>query len=90
MVFGFDNSSILLRSSSHNLISAIEHPEVVSEYIQNELNENRIALVGPKTVRRTGDIHLSPLGTIPKKGRPNQWRLIMDLSAPGGTVSTAE
>jgi len=29
-------------------------------------------------------IRLSPLGAIPKKGKPDKWRLIMDLSSPDG------
>ena len=28
------------------------------------------------------DIHISPLGAIPKKGRQGRWRLSMDLSSP--------
>jgi hypothetical protein len=29
-------------------------------------------------------IHISPMGLIPKKGRPGKFRLIVDLSAPRG------
>lgn len=29
-------------------------------------------------------IHCSPFGVIPKKGRANKWRLILDLSSPEG------
>ena len=29
-------------------------------------------------------MHTSPLGVIPKRGRPDQWRLIMDLFSPHG------
>lgn len=29
-------------------------------------------------------VHISPLGVIPKKGRINQWQMIMDLSSPHG------
>lgn len=29
-------------------------------------------------------IHISPFGVIPKKNRPNKWRLIVNLSAPEG------
>ena len=29
-------------------------------------------------------IHCSPFGVIPKKNKPNKWRLILDLSSPEG------
>ena len=33
-------------------------------------------------------VHVSPSVVIPKKGEPNKWRLILDLSAPtGGSVN---
>ena len=32
-------------------------------------------------------IHTSPLGVIPKKGRPNKWRLIVDLSSTGESIN---
>ena len=47
-----------------------------------ELQAGRIACVG--TVERAQElgVHISPLGVIPKKGRANCWRLILDLSSP--------
>ena len=30
------------------------------------------------------EAHLSPMGIIPKKNKPNKWRLIVDLSSPEG------
>ena len=29
-------------------------------------------------------LHISSFGVIPKKGQPGKWRLIVDLSSPGG------
>ena len=29
-------------------------------------------------------VHVSPYGVIPKKSKPNKWRLILDLSSPTG------
>ena len=81
---GFNNRTVRLKASKQNLLSAVEHPEVVTNYIKKEADEGRIALVGSTTSHRTTEIHLSPLRAIPKKGRPNQWRLIMHLSAPNG------
>ena len=28
------------------------------------------------------EIHLSPIGLVPKKNKPGKWRLIVDLSSP--------
>ena len=30
-------------------------------------------------------VHCSPFGAIPKKGKTNEWRLIVDLSSPEGS-----
>lgn len=29
-------------------------------------------------------VHCSPFGVLPKRNRPNKWRLIIDLSVPQG------
>ena len=81
---GFADSSVTLKASKRNLISAMEHPDVVSNYIAKELDQRRVARVGSVADPVCGGIHLSPLGAIPKKSRKDQWRLIMDLSAPQG------
>ena len=73
-----------LRAAKGNMLSAMEHPQVVTEYIQGELAAHHLLLVGPDSAKNHPAIHTSPLGVIPKKGRPNCWRLIMDLSAPQG------
>ena len=84
---GFDISS-KLRPAKSNLISAREHPDVVSAYIQEELCRGHIGHVGSLETANQLNIQLSPLGAIPKKGKPGKWRLIMDLSSPkGGSVN---
>ena len=75
---GFDLAT-QLSSARTNLISATEHPEVVSAYINEEHARGHIGLVGQLERAKQLDIHLSPLGTIPKKDRLGKWRLIMDL-----------
>ena len=72
------------RSAKTNLMSALDHPEIVSAYIEEELGQRNISLVGRLEDAKHLDIHISPLGAIPKKGRPGKWRLIMDLSSPKG------
>jgi len=80
---GFKASSEL-RTAKTNLISAREHPEVVSAYIQEELSQGLIGYIGPSEVATQLNVQLNPLGVIPKKGKPGKWRLIMDLSSPEG------
>ena len=64
--------------------SAGEQQEVVSSYLDQELKANRIALVGSQEKAQDLGMHVSPFGVIPKKGKPNKWRLILDLSSPTG------
>ena len=78
---GFEGSLSQLKSSSQNLISAMEHPDAVIKFIEAELAECRISQITAGELSATRGIHLSPLGAI---RRPNRWRLIMDLSAPRG------
>ena len=50
-------------------------------YIQTELQAERVIKVHP--FEELG-LQCSPFGVIPKKNRPNKWRLIVDRSAPHG------
>ena len=60
----------------------------VSIPIDQELKLRRIALVGSQEIAQQLGVHVNPFGVIPKKGKPNKWRLILDLSAPtGGSVN---
>ena len=70
----------LLKSAKHNLACALEHPEVVDQYLTEELAHNRVA--GPFHIARTPYMHISRFGVIPKHHQPNKWRLIIDLSHP--------
>ena len=83
---GFSEDAPELRSSHSNMLSATEHHQVVSDYLAKELNYEHLLLANSSAegFTRQVNIHVSPLGVIPKKGRPNCWRLIMDLSAPLG------
>ncbi len=70
-----------LRSSPANMASALEHPEIVSEYLAKECSEGRV--LGPLDPREFPYIQTSRFGVIPK-GSTNKWRLIVDLSSPEG------
>ena len=53
------------KSSSHNLLSCTEHPEVVQGYIEKECSLSRV--LDPFTQLETQSVHTSPFGVIPKK-----------------------
>ena len=80
---GFADNDVGLQSARGNMLSAMERPEVVTDYLKGELASHHLHLAGT-TASMGLPVHLSPLGVIPKKGRPNCWRLIMDLSSPHG------
>ena len=48
---------------------------------EEEVKAGRIVAVGTKETADKLGIHCSPFGVIPKKGKANKWRLIVDLSA---------
>ena len=61
--------------------STAEQAEVVDKYLQGELAANRVIRIRDVDM---GLIHLSPFRVIPKRNRPNKWRLIVDLSSREG------
>ena len=70
------------KSSKRNLQSALLHPEVIDNYIQNELSAHRMA--GPFSVDECCFVNINRFGVIPKHHQANKWRLIVDLSHPEG------
>ena len=78
---GYNPHLVKLQPARANMSSAAEQPEVVEKYLLEELSANRIVRVNGSD---TDLIHCSPFGVIPKRSRPNKWRLIVDLSSPDG------
>ena len=76
---GFNRQKVTLRSSHRNMRSAAEHPEIIDEYLEEEIVSGRI--LGPLAAPLPR-AQVSPMGVIPKKHRANKWRLIFDLSSP--------
>ncbi len=74
--------NITLKSASRNMQSAILHPDVVDEYLLNEMVEGRV--IGLFVQGISPPAHVSRFGVIPKSGKPNKWILIIDLSHPTG------
>ena len=77
---GFKNPLFQLRSSKKNLLGALQHPQVVDDYLQAEIAEHRV--IGPFQMEDIPAAHISHFGVIPKHHSPNKWRLIVDLSHP--------
>ena len=71
-----------LKSAQKNLDNALQHKEVVSEYLQTEIDNKRVA--GPFSSGDTTGVQINHFGVIPKNHQPNKWRLIVDLSYPKG------
>ena len=79
---GFRYPSSLL-PHKRNMLSAVQHPQVVRDYLKEELALNRVVRF-PKPAAEQLGVHCNPIGVIPKKHKPNKWRLIVDLSSPNG------
>ena len=74
-----------LQSASRNMLSALQHPEVVREYLEKECSMNR--MLGPYSRSEVKDmppLHINRFGVIPKGHNTGKWRLITDLSHPPG------
>ena len=65
-----------------NAPSAMEHPEVVEQYLTDEISAGR--MIGPFSESDIPGCQISRMGVIPKGHTPGQWRLITDLSFPPG------
>ena len=67
-----------------NHSSALAHPEVIQNYIHKECAGGRYT--GPFSRSRLeqliGPFRTSPLGTVPKAGSKDEWRIVQDLSFP--------
>ena len=74
-----------LQSVLTNMPLATLHPEVIENYLRDEVESNRVVEV-PHSVME--GVHISWFGAIPKKRQPGGWRLIVDLSSlPGNGVN---
>ena len=76
------HSAHKLKPAKRNKPSARHHAHIVDAYLANEVSLGRVA--GPFASPPFPRLHISSFGVIPKKGQPGKWRLIVDLSSPGG------
>ena len=66
-----------------NLQSAYQHQQVVEDYLEREEKLGRVCRVAVSDLKSRHMI--SPFGVIPKRNRPEKWRLIVNLSAREGS-----
>ena len=78
---GFERTTVCSPSLSN---MPTPHPHLVSEYLEREVALGRMSVILPEASLTGRRLQLSPIGLIPKRNRPNKWRLIVDLSAPVG------
>ena len=79
---GFNPASVSLKWATQNMPSASLQPSVIDDFLHPELAKGRVA--GPFSSPPLAHLHISSFGVIPKKHQPGKWRLILDLSSPGG------
>ena len=75
---GFDYRNTCC-SKKRNMKSAVENPQVVHNYLEEECKAGRV--VGLICPGEYPFVHTSSFGVIPKS-TPGKWRLIVDLSSP--------
>jgi len=71
--------------AKRNLRSAYEHPEVIDAYLAREVDLRRVVRLHPTAAHALPNLRISPIGVIPKRNRPNKWRLIVELSSTEGS-----
>ena len=74
----------MFKPSRRNLRPAYEHPQVITSYLQREVNLGRMQIIPTGSQLAPPLLQLSPFGAFPKKYKPDKWRLIVDLSSPRG------
>lgn len=75
---GFNHRSTQLQSARSNMRSAVDHPDIVNNYLLLEKTAGRIGVLST-SLEDSISPQTSPFGVIPKKSKPG---LIIDLSAP--------
>ena len=71
-----------LKAAKRNKPSASQNPKVIDDYLAHEVSRCRVA--GPFPSIPISNLQISSFGVIPKKDQLGKWRLIVDLSSPGG------
>ena len=81
---GFSYTSPLC-SASRNMLSALQHPDIVTDYLKKECTLGRmLGPFSPPVLHHLPPLHINRFGVIPKGHNSGKWRLITDLSHPPG------
>ena len=70
-------------SGGRNHPSSLANEEVILKRIAAEVTAGR--LHDPLPAHLLPQVHVSPMGLVPKAHMANKWRLIVDLSHPTGS-----
>ena len=79
---GYDYDNYNCHSARSNMLSALQNPHVVDEYMREEREKGRI--LGPVNPGSC-NLQVNRFGVIPKGHQTGKWRLILDLSHPEGS-----
>uniref|UniRef100_A0A1X7UTD7 Uncharacterized protein n=1 Tax=Amphimedon queenslandica TaxID=400682 RepID=A0A1X7UTD7_AMPQE len=74
---GFRDKATSLIPASSNMSSVDQVPEIVDDYIAEEVRWGRL-------VPTPSALQVSPIGIIPMKSSPGKFRMIVDLFSPKG------
>ena len=80
---GFQCVTNSWRPASSNVLSSDTNPQVVSDYLQEEVEAGKI--IGPLKQGSVVGLQISPFGVISKGHTLGKWRLIVDLLSPQGS-----
>ena len=58
------NPAVSLKSATRNMQSALQHPEIIDDYLQKELLQEQIR--GPFPAHTAPSVHINRFGIIPK------------------------
>ena len=84
---GFRQQQRQLQSAKRNLNCALQHPDTVKSYLNEEVSVSRVA--GPFPRSLVPHAHVSKFGVIPKNHQTNKWRLIVGFPHPtNGSINS--
>ena len=72
------------KPSARNLKSGCERPDIILAYLQCEVELGRLHALPSLPHLSPPLLQISPFGAIPKKHKPDKWKLIVDLLSPKG------
>ena len=79
------NRQTPLQPALRNMQSALDHPEVIDNYLRKECTlGSMLGPIIPEVLAMLSESQINRFGVIPKGHNTGKWRLISDLSYPPG------